>query len=140
MIKKPWSLINSHNWETKICILILKGIVFRFIIEKCDGILVVENKKKKAIIEELLKRGYDSDPVKGWKIQQDRDSILVSWISELYYYSLSYIIVFKYVSNNMHFLFFCSCNLWSEGKCGIISCSRVDGNILCCYLSTSLVM
>jgi len=42
----------------------------RFIIEKCDGSLVVENKKRKKMIEELVKRNYDSDPVKKWKSTQ----------------------------------------------------------------------
>ncbi|XP_054285713.1 DNA topoisomerase 2-like [Macrosteles quadrilineatus] len=48
----------------------------RFIVEKCDGILTIENKKKKAMIEELVKKGYDSDPVKGWKLKQDREALL----------------------------------------------------------------
>ena len=39
----------------------------RFIMEKCDRTLVVENKKRKVMIEELIKRGYDADPVKEWK-------------------------------------------------------------------------
>ena len=39
----------------------------RFIMEKCDRTLVVENKKRKIMIEELVKRGYDADPVKEWK-------------------------------------------------------------------------
>ena len=39
----------------------------RFILEKCDGSLVVENKKKKIMVEELQRRGFDSDPVKKWK-------------------------------------------------------------------------
>ena len=39
----------------------------RFIIEKCDGTLKIENKKKKIMIEELARRGYDSDPLKAWK-------------------------------------------------------------------------
>merc|ERR1719300_1479094 len=39
----------------------------RFIIEKCDGTLKIENKKKKVMIDELVKRGYDSDPIKAWK-------------------------------------------------------------------------
>ncbi|XP_066940662.1 DNA topoisomerase 2-alpha isoform X2 [Macrobrachium rosenbergii] len=43
----------------------------RFILEKCDGRLVVENKKKKDMIEELQRKGYDSDPVKSWKKQQE---------------------------------------------------------------------
>ncbi|XP_044258662.1 DNA topoisomerase 2 [Tribolium madens] len=39
----------------------------RFIMEKCDRTLVVENKKRKVIIDELIKRGYEPDPVKDWK-------------------------------------------------------------------------
>ena len=39
----------------------------RFILEKCDGTLKVENKKKQVMIEELKRRGYDSDPIKSWK-------------------------------------------------------------------------
>merc|ERR1712012_1289527 len=42
----------------------------RFILEKCDGTLKIENKKKKMMIEELSRRGYDSDPVKAWKKTQ----------------------------------------------------------------------
>ncbi|XP_053674889.1 DNA topoisomerase 2 [Anopheles nili] len=45
----------------------------RFIMEKCSGTLVVENKKRKVMIDELIKRGYRADPVKEWKrrIQMD---------------------------------------------------------------------
>merc|ERR1712142_421826 len=39
----------------------------RFILEKCDGTLKIENKKKKIMIDELVRRGYDSDPIKAWK-------------------------------------------------------------------------
>ncbi|XP_055544705.1 DNA topoisomerase 2 [Wyeomyia smithii] len=39
----------------------------RFIVEKCDRTLVVENKKRKVMIDELIKRGYRPDPVKEWK-------------------------------------------------------------------------
>ena len=42
----------------------------RFIVEKCDGRITVENKKKKYMIEELVQRKYDSDPVKAWKSRQ----------------------------------------------------------------------
>merc|ERR1712242_386140 len=41
------------------------------ILEKCDGTLKVENKKKKIMIDELSRRGYDSDPVKAWKKSQE---------------------------------------------------------------------
>lgn len=39
----------------------------RFIVEKIEGKIVVENKKRKEIISLLKQRGYDSDPVKAWK-------------------------------------------------------------------------
>lgn len=39
----------------------------RFIMEKCNNTLVVENKKRKTMIDELIKRGYRPDPVKEWK-------------------------------------------------------------------------
>lgn len=42
----------------------------RFILEKCDRSVKVENKKRKVIIAELTRRGYDSDPVKSWKRAQ----------------------------------------------------------------------
>merc|ERR1711913_67275 len=37
---------------------------------------VIENKKKKDIVSELLKRGYDPDPVKAWTKVQDRERAL----------------------------------------------------------------
>lgn len=47
----------------------------RFILEKCEKTLVVENKKRKVMIDELIKRGYRPDPVKEWqrkiKIEED---------------------------------------------------------------------
>jgi DNA topoisomerase-2 len=42
----------------------------RFILEKCDGTVKIENKKKQVMIDELARRGYDSDPVKTWKKTQ----------------------------------------------------------------------
>ena len=39
----------------------------RFIVEKNDRILVMENVKRKDFISQLIKRNYDSDPVKVWK-------------------------------------------------------------------------
>ncbi|XP_051858791.1 DNA topoisomerase 2 isoform X2 [Drosophila albomicans] len=39
----------------------------RFILEKCEKKLVVENKQRKAMIDELIKRGYRPDPVKEWQ-------------------------------------------------------------------------
>lgn len=46
----------------------------RFILEKCDGRLVIENKKKKEMIAELQRKGFDSDPVKAWKKIHDKDT------------------------------------------------------------------
>lgn len=50
----------------------------RFIIEKCDGSLIIENKKKKDMIAELVRKGYDSDPVIAWKMAQNREGTIVS--------------------------------------------------------------
>lgn len=48
----------------------------RFILEKCDGTLVIENKKKKDMIAELVRRNYESDPVLAWKLTQNREEVL----------------------------------------------------------------
>lgn len=54
-------------------------VVFvRFIVEKCDGDLRIENRKKTDMVKELVRRGYNSDPVKAWKLIQDRESVLVN--------------------------------------------------------------
>ncbi|KPP67462.1 DNA topoisomerase 2-alpha-like, partial [Scleropages formosus] len=44
----------------------------RFILEKIQGILVIENKPKKELIRMLQEMGYDSDPVKAWKQAQEK--------------------------------------------------------------------
>jgi len=54
-----------------------KNFVLRFIVEKCDGDLRIENRKKSEMVKELVRRGYNSDPVKAWKLIQDRESVLV---------------------------------------------------------------
>lgn len=53
----------------------------RFILEKCDGTIVIENKKKKDMIAELISREYESDPVIAWKLSQSREEVLVSTAS-----------------------------------------------------------
>lgn len=47
----------------------------RFILEKCNKTLVVENKKRKVIVDELISRGYDPDPIQAWKdkIKEESD-------------------------------------------------------------------
>ncbi|XP_059812399.1 DNA topoisomerase 2-alpha [Hypanus sabinus] len=44
----------------------------RFILEKIEGKLIIENKPKRELIQLLLDRGYDSDPIKGWKESQEK--------------------------------------------------------------------
>uniref|UniRef100_A0A671W3F8 DNA topoisomerase 2 n=1 Tax=Sparus aurata TaxID=8175 RepID=A0A671W3F8_SPAAU len=44
----------------------------RFILEKIQGTLVIENKPKKELIRMLQQMGYDSDPVKAWKEAQEK--------------------------------------------------------------------
>ncbi|XP_008288013.1 DNA topoisomerase 2-alpha isoform X2 [Stegastes partitus] len=44
----------------------------RFILEKIEGTLVIENKPKKELIQMLQRMGYDSDPVKAWKQAQEK--------------------------------------------------------------------
>lgn len=46
----------------------------RFICEKCDNVLIVENKKAKVLVEELRRRNYDPDPVRVWKKQQKNNA------------------------------------------------------------------
>ncbi|RZF39640.1 hypothetical protein LSTR_LSTR001161 [Laodelphax striatellus] len=48
----------------------------RFICEKCDGVLTIENKKKKDMVAELIRKKYDPDPVKEWKMKKDREAAL----------------------------------------------------------------
>ncbi|TNN65299.1 DNA topoisomerase 2-alpha [Liparis tanakae] len=45
----------------------------RFILEKIEGSLVIENKPKKELIRMLQEMGYDSDPVKAWKQAQEKN-------------------------------------------------------------------
>lgn len=44
----------------------------RFILEKISGKIVMENKKKKVIVEQLIARNFDPDPVKLWKEDQKK--------------------------------------------------------------------
>ncbi|XP_053117625.1 DNA topoisomerase 2-alpha [Hemicordylus capensis] len=46
----------------------------RFILEKIEGKIVIENKPKKELIKVLIQRGYDSDPVKKWKEDQQKSN------------------------------------------------------------------
>ncbi|XP_074640102.1 DNA topoisomerase 2-alpha-like isoform X2 [Tubulanus polymorphus] len=44
----------------------------RFIVEKIDGKISIENKPKKELVQMLVRGGYDSDPVKSWKEAQNK--------------------------------------------------------------------
>lgn len=46
--------------------------IARFIMEKIAGTVSIEDKKKKDLIEMLVRRKYDSDPVKAWKAAQNK--------------------------------------------------------------------
>ncbi|VIO94552.1 Probable DNA topoisomerase II, putative [Brugia malayi] len=46
----------------------------RFILEKIKGEILIENKRKAVIVEQLVKKGFDPDPVKKWKeLQRKRE-------------------------------------------------------------------
>uniref|UniRef100_A0A8C7QI01 DNA topoisomerase 2 n=1 Tax=Oncorhynchus mykiss TaxID=8022 RepID=A0A8C7QI01_ONCMY len=47
----------------------------RFILEKIEGTLIIENKPKKQLILMLTEMGYDSDPVKAWKEAQEKNTV-----------------------------------------------------------------
>lgn len=51
---------------------------------------MIENKKKKDMIAELQRKGFDSDPVKSWKKLQDLEAALVSTVN--YFNSLSIVL------------------------------------------------
>ncbi|XP_026544234.1 DNA topoisomerase 2-beta isoform X1 [Notechis scutatus] len=44
----------------------------RFILEKIQGKIAIENKSKRDLIQMLVQRGYESDPVKAWKEAQEK--------------------------------------------------------------------
>uniref|UniRef100_A0A914RTW2 Topo IIA-type catalytic domain-containing protein n=1 Tax=Parascaris equorum TaxID=6256 RepID=A0A914RTW2_PAREQ len=47
----------------------------RFILAKIKGEILIENKRKVAIVEQLVKKGFDPDPVKKWKELQRRKEL-----------------------------------------------------------------
>ncbi|XP_067144002.1 DNA topoisomerase 2-alpha-like [Centruroides vittatus] len=46
----------------------------RFILEKIEGKIIIENRKKSELIRTLQERGYESDPVKSWKESQSKST------------------------------------------------------------------
>lgn len=47
----------------------------RFILAKIKGEILIENKRKLVIVEQLVKMGFDPDPVKKWKEAQKRKEL-----------------------------------------------------------------
>ncbi|CAJ0586787.1 unnamed protein product, partial [Mesorhabditis spiculigera] len=47
----------------------------RFILAKIKGDILMENKKKANIVEQLIKKGFDPDPVKKWKDVQKKKEL-----------------------------------------------------------------
>ncbi|XP_065661520.1 DNA topoisomerase 2-alpha isoform X4 [Hydra vulgaris] len=48
----------------------------RFILEKIEGKIIIENRSKRDVITTLVERGYASDPVKTWKAEVDKSGHL----------------------------------------------------------------
>ncbi|XP_069814764.1 DNA topoisomerase 2-beta [Dendropsophus ebraccatus] len=46
----------------------------RFILEKIQGKITIENKTKRELLQMLLQKGYESDPVKAWKEAQEKSA------------------------------------------------------------------
>ena len=44
----------------------------RFILEKIENKIQLENKKKKVIVQQLIENKYDPDPIKKWKEEQKK--------------------------------------------------------------------
>ena len=64
-IKRHTYLIEK--WQAECSFITNKA---RFIVENIEMKITVMNKKKKALIDELFKAKYDSDPIKAWKRKQ----------------------------------------------------------------------
>lgn len=54
------------------------GLDYRFVQERCSGDLKIENRKKLEVIDELVRRGYRSDPKKDWELKMSQQNALVS--------------------------------------------------------------
>ena len=54
-----------------------------------------ENKAKKDLIQLLVRRGYDSDPVKAWKEAQNKGKVGIIWLWKIFYFFFKFIISFE---------------------------------------------
>ncbi|XP_065312691.1 DNA topoisomerase 2-alpha-like isoform X2 [Gordionus sp. m RMFG-2023] len=55
----------------------------RFILEKIRGDIVIENVKRNELIKTLISRGYESDPVKTWKVNVSKEDLEVENTDEV---------------------------------------------------------
>ncbi|KHN73174.1 putative DNA topoisomerase 2, partial [Toxocara canis] len=55
----------------------------RFILAKIKGEIIIENKRKVAIVEQLVKKGFDPDPVKKWKELQRKKELEMTGETEI---------------------------------------------------------
>ena len=53
-----------------------------------DLILIIENLKKKAIVDQLVKGGYDPDPVSKWKEAQAKLKVGQVFLAKLFWVRL----------------------------------------------------
>ncbi|VDN44339.1 unnamed protein product [Gongylonema pulchrum] len=49
----------------------------RFILAKIKGEILIENKRKATIVEQLIKMGFDPDPVKKWKEERRKRELML---------------------------------------------------------------
>lgn len=54
-------------WRSVLNLIKKYNLQARFILAKIKGEIYIENKRKVAIVEQLVKKGFDPDPVKKWK-------------------------------------------------------------------------
>jgi len=50
----------------------------RFILEKIEGKIIIENKSRRDVVTKLLERGFVSDPVKSWKATAIKTTVIVN--------------------------------------------------------------
>lgn len=49
----------------------------RFILAKIKGEILIENKRKVSIVEQLIKMSFKPDPVKKWKEERKKQELLM---------------------------------------------------------------
>lgn len=70
MLRAQSNRLSNQVISSEFCLISL--FQARFILAKINGEIVMENKKKANIIEQLIKHKFDPDPVKKWKDEQKK--------------------------------------------------------------------